>query len=302
MKVLLVWLLTCLIWGTVWLFIKIGLRDLPPLSFAGLRLALALAILLPLLAARRTPLPRTRREWSLVLFTGFLLLGANYALLYWGARHIPSGLTALLQAATPAFGLLFAQRLLPGERATRSAVASLALGLAGVAVVFSDQLRVAGWPALAGSAAVAAGAACVALAYVVIKSAGTRLHPTSLMAGQMLCGMIPLVAAGLLREGNPADFNWTPAAVGSLLYLTLAGSLAGFWLNYWLLRRMDAMKVLLMSIPEPLLAVLLGALVLGERLTRETAAGGVLILASVWLALRRPAASSRAGDDASDKP
>ena len=287
MRVVLVWVLTCLIWGTVWLFIKIGLRDLPPLSFAGLRLFVALCVLLPLLALRRTPLPRTRRQWALIVSTGFLLLGANYALLYWGARHISSGLTAVLQAATPAFGLVFARKLLPGERVTPAGLASLALGVAGVGVIFSDQLRVAGWPALLGSAAVAAGAALVALAYVLVKARGAGLPPTTLMAGQMFCGMIPLLAFGFATEGGPASFRWTPAAAASLLYLALAGSLAGFWLNYWLLRRMDAMKVLLMSIPEPLIAVLLGALVLGERLTRQTALGGALVLLSVWLALKR---------------
>ena len=287
MKVVLVWLLTCLIWGTVWLFIKVGLRDLPPLSFAGLRLAVALCVLLPLLALRRTPLPRTRREWALIVSTGLLLLGANYALLYWGARHISSGLTAVLQAATPAFGLVFARRFLPGERVTPAGVAAIGLGVAGVAVIFSDQLRVAGWPALLGSAAVAAGAGLVALAYVLVKSRGSGLHPTTLMAGQMLCGMIPLLGFGLAREGSPLSLRWTPAAAASLLYLALAGSLAGFYLNYWLLRRMDAMKVLLMSVPEPLIAVLLGALVLGERLTRQTAVGGALVLLSVWLALSR---------------
>lgn len=287
MKVVLVWLLTCLIWGTVWLFIKIGLRDLPPFSFAGLRLAVALCVLLPLLALRRTHWPRTRRERALIASTGFLLLGGNYALLYWGAQHISSGLTAVLQAATPAFGLFLARKFLPGERATPAGLAALALGVLGVAVIFSDQLRVAGWSALLGSAAVAAGAALVALAYVLIKAHGAGLPPTTLMAGQMLCGMIPLLAVGFVREGSPLSFRWTPSAAASLIYLALAGSLAAFWLNYWLLRRMDAMKVLLMSIPEPLIAVVIGALVLGERLTRQTAAGGALVLLSVWLALKR---------------
>src|SRR5215210_3327904 len=103
MRVVLVWILTCLIWGTIWLFIKVGLGDLPPFSFAG------------------------------------LLLGVNYALLYWGARYIPSGLTAVLQAVTPAFGLVFARRFLPGERATPRGLAALAVGVAGVVVIFSDQ-------------------------------------------------------------------------------------------------------------------------------------------------------------------
>lgn len=287
MRVMIVWVVVCCVWGTVWLFIKLGLRDLPPVSFAGIRLAVAVAVLLPVVVARRKGFPKGVRDIAFVAGTGLLLLGLNYALLFWGAQFIPSGLTAVLQAATPVFGLAFAHLLLPEERFTLAKLGSLAIGVAGVAVIFSDQLRVAGWSALAGSAAVACGAVCVALAYVIVKARGSHLDPLTLMTGQMLSAMIPLLAFGFAREGNPLHFRWTPTATASLLYLALVGSVAAFGLNYWLLRRMGAMKLLLMSIPEPLIAVVLGALVLGETLTARTALGGALILASVALLLPR---------------
>jgi drug/metabolite transporter (DMT)-like permease len=292
MRLALVWVVTCCVWGTVWLFIKLGLRDLPPVSFAGIRLAVAVALLLPAVAARRRGLPRGVRDLAFIAGTGLLLLGANYALLFWGARFIPSGLTAVLQAATPVFGLAFAHYLLPEERFTPAKLGALALGVAGVAVIFSDQLRVAGWAALAGSAAVAGGAICVALAYVVVKARGGHLDPLTLMTGQMLAAMIPLLAFGFAREGNPLHFRWTQTATASLLYLAVVGSVVGFGLNYWLLRRMGAMKLLLMSIPEPLIAVVLGAVVLEESLTARTALGGALILTSVALLLPRRTADA----------
>ena len=285
MKVLLVWAITCLIWSTVWLFIKLGLHDLPPVSFAGIRLVIAVAILLPFVLIRRTPLPRSGREWALVAVTGLLLLGFNYGLVFWGAQFITSGLTAVLQAVTPAFTLAFAHYLLPNERFTLAKLSAVALGVVGVAVIFSDQMQVVGWDALAGSVAVVGGALCVAFAYVLVKAHVGHLHPTVLTTGQMLCAMVPLVAYGLVREGNPLTFNWTPQAVFSLLYLALAGSVAAFWLNYWLLKRMDTTKVMSMSLVEPLLAVLLGALVLGEKLTAHALLGGVCILASIGLIL-----------------
>jgi drug/metabolite transporter (DMT)-like permease len=287
MRVALVWVAVCCMWGTVWLFIKLGLRDLPPVSFAGIRLAVAVAVLLPVAVARRKGFPRRGRDLAFVAGTGLLLLGANYALLFWGAQFIPSGLTAVLQAATPVFGLAFAHHLLPEERFTLSKVGALALGVAGVGVIFSDQLRVAGWAALAGSAAIACGAVCVALAYVIVKARGSHLDPLTLMTGQMICAMIPLLAFGFIREGNPLHFHWTPRATASLLYLALVGSVAAIGLNYWLLRRMGAMKLLLMSIPEPLIAVVLGAVVFKESLTARTALGGALILTSVALLLPR---------------
>jgi drug/metabolite transporter (DMT)-like permease len=292
-----VWAITCLIWSTVWLFIKLGLHDLPPVSFAGLRLVIAVAILLPFVLVRRTPLPRGGRERALVAVTGLLLLGFNYALVFWGAQFITSGLTAVLQAVTPAFTLAFAHYLLPSERFTLAKLSAVALGVVGVAVIFSDQMQVVGWDALAGSAAVVGGALCVAFAYVLVKAHVGHLHPTVLTTGQMLCAMVPLVAYGLAREGNPLTFNWTPQAVFSLLYLALAGSVAAFWLNYWLLQRMDTTKVMSMSLVEPLLAVLLGALVLGEKLTAHAMLGGVCILASIGLILTgriRPARAAGA--------
>lgn len=293
MKLLFVWMVTCLIWSTVWLFIKLGLRDLPPVSFAGIRLVVAVAALVPVIIVQRIRLPHKARDLLLIAVTGWLLLGLNYGLVFWGAQYISSGLTAVLQAVTPAFGLVFAGYFLPHERITFLKLSALGAGIGGVAVIFSNQLQVAGWLALLGCAAVVTGALCVALAYVLIKAYGSHLHPTVLTAGQMMCALVPLLILGLVKEGSPLTFHWTWRAVVSLLYLALAGSVAAFWLNYWLLKRMDATRVLLMSIVEPLLAVLLGALVLGESLTLRTLLGGVCIIFSIWLILLRRSTSAR---------
>lgn len=83
MKLLVVWWITCLIWSSVWLFIKIGVTELPPVSFAGIRLLIALAVLTPILAIRRVPVP-PRRDWHLIAVTGVLLLAINYACTYRG--------------------------------------------------------------------------------------------------------------------------------------------------------------------------------------------------------------------------
>src|SRR4051812_18550590 len=104
---LVLWWVTCLIWSSVWLFIKVGLRDLPPVSFAAVRLGVAVVVFIPILLARRVSLPRRRADWQMIAVAGVLLLGVNYALLFWGAQFIPSGLTAVLSAVTPAFALVF---------------------------------------------------------------------------------------------------------------------------------------------------------------------------------------------------
>lgn len=274
MKVVLVWVAVCLIWSSVWLFIKLGLHDLPPISFAGIRLVVAIVILLPVMFVRRTRLPHWAHDFALIAITGLLLLSLNYGLLYWGAQHISSGLTAVLQAATPLFGLVFAHYLVSNERITFLKLFGLGLGVAGVAIIFSNQLQTTGRMALLGCAAVVAGAVCVAAAYVLVKAYGSHLHPTTLITGQMLCGLIPLVTLGYITEGDPLKFRWTPTAIFSLMYLALAGSILAFWLNYWLLARMDATKVMLMGIAETLLAVVLGATFLVKKLRHGRLSAG----------------------------
>jgi drug/metabolite transporter (DMT)-like permease len=285
MKTLMVWIITCLIWSSVWLFIKLGLQDLPPISFAGLRLLIAVVILLPVIAVGKFPLPHKFSDFLLIAVTGLLLLGLNYGLVFWGAQYISSGLTAVLQSATPAFGLIFTVYYIPQERITIKKVCALIIGISGVAIIFSDQLQLAGGTALLGCVAVVGGALCVAFSYVFVKARGSHLHPIILILGQMLCGMLPLLFFGFFKEGNPIEFRWTSTAIFSLLYLALAGSIAAFGLNYWLLKRMDASKIMLMSIVQPLLALVLGWMVLGEPLAEQTIWGGCCILLSIALTL-----------------
>src|SRR4029453_6898001 len=118
MKPRLVWLVLCLIWGSTWLFIKLGLDDLPPFTFAGIRFVIASAILFAIIKARPLSFPRTRADWILLAVTGVLSFSLNYGLLFWGEQYISSGLAALLQATIPAFGLVIAHFYLPGERMT----------------------------------------------------------------------------------------------------------------------------------------------------------------------------------------
>jgi drug/metabolite transporter (DMT)-like permease len=279
-----VWWLTCLIWSSVWLFIKLGLRDLPPVTFAAIRLLVAIALFLPILRLRGVSLPRRAADWSIIFVAGLLLLGVNYALLFWGAQYIPSGLAAVLQAVTPAFALVIGHFMLPDEPFSFKALGAIAIGIAGVAIISADQLHVAGRMALLGSLAVTGGALCVGFAYVYVKArGGRRLRPEVLTCGQMICAAGPMLAFAMIHEGNPLARPWTPLAIGCVLYLAIAGSVGATWLNYWLLERMSATAVLSMALVEPLIAVLLGAAVLGERVTINAALGGVLVLCSIFM-------------------
>ena len=288
MKARLVWLVLCGIWGSTWLFIKLGLEDLPPLTFAGIRFVIACAIILCIIRIRGLQLPRARADWILLAVTGILSFGLNYGLVFWGEQHISSGLAALLQATLPAFGLVFAHFHLPGERLSWARIGGVVLGVCGVAIVFSNQLAVAGRQALAGCVALILSAAFAAYSNVLVKAHGKNLNPAILAAGQMFFGLLLLLAVGIPLEGNPFRFHWTPMAVIAMLYLAVVGSVIAFLLYYWLVLNMDVTNSMLIALVTPVVAVVLGMLVLNEEFGWRTLAGGAMIMLGIaFIVLKR---------------
>jgi drug/metabolite transporter (DMT)-like permease len=288
MKARLVWLVLCGIWGSTWLFIKLGLEDLPPLTFASIRFVIACTILYAWIRIRHLRLPKTRADWILLAITGVLSFGLNYGLVFWGEQYISSGLAALLQATLPAFGLVFAHIHLPSERLSWARIGGVILGVCGVAVVFSNQLAVSGRRALAGCVALMLSALFAAYANVLVKARGTKMDPAILAAGQMFFGLLLLLTAGIALEGNPLNIRWTPIALVSLLYLAIVGSVIAFLLYYWLLLNMDVTKSMLIALVTPVVAVILGMIVLDEEIGWRTLIGGAMIMIGIsFIVVRR---------------
>ncbi|MCA1629572.1 MAG: EamA family transporter [Acidobacteria bacterium] len=278
-----------LIWSSTWLFIKLGLEDLPPVTFAGVRFVVASLALGAFVAVARRPLPRARREWGLIALTGVMAFSLNYGLLFWGEKYVSSGLAALLQTSIPVFGLVIGHLHLPNERMTRRKVAGVLIGIAGVAFILTHQKEENGAAALWGGAAIVLGAFCVAYANVLIKARGARIDPAAMALGQMVCGFVPLLLFGAAFEGNPLKLRWTPLAIVCLLYLSLVGSALAFLLFYWLVRNMDVTKTMLIPLVTPVIALTLGAIFLHEALTWRVAAGGAAVLCGIALIVRRKA-------------
>lgn len=288
MKARLVWLALCCIWGSTWLFIKLGLDDLPPFSFAAIRFVIAFIILFSWIRIRGIHFPKARGEWILLAITGVLAFGINYGLVFWGEQYISSGLAALLQATIPAFGLIFAHFHLPAERLTWTRIGGVILGVCGVGVIFSNQLVVSGGQALAGCVALILSSLVVAYSNVLVKAYGKHMNPAILAGGQMFFGLLLLVAAGFALEGNPLRHRWTLMAVISLFYLAIVGSVIAFMLYYWLVLNMDVTKTMLIALVTPVVAVLLGMIVLKEEIGWRTLIGGAMIILGIsFIVLRR---------------
>jgi drug/metabolite transporter (DMT)-like permease len=281
------WLGLCGIWGSTWLAIKVGLRDLPPITFAGARFVIAAAVLFGVILARRIRLPWAARDWRLLVYTGFLTITVNYALVFWGEQYISSGLAALLNATIPIFGLPLAHRYVAAEPLTARKVIGVLLGVLGVLVVFGAELS--GGPlAFWAGAGIIVASFSGAQASVLMKARGSHIDPAITAGVQMAAGCVPLMLVGISVEGNPFTFHWTPVALVSLVYLALVGSVIAFLTYYWLIRHIEVTRVLLIPLVTPLVAVLLGTVFLGESLGWGTVLGGGAIIAGVMLTIVRP--------------
>ncbi len=282
-----VWLVLCLIWGTTWLFIKVGLEEIPPFTFALLRFIVSIIIVGAIIIVSRIGLPANARDWRLLAITGVLQFSINYSLVFWSELHISSGLAAVLQAMIPVFGLILAAVYLPEEKITMLKIAALGIGVAGVGVIFYEQLSIESTMAFAGSVAIVIGAFAAAQASILTKAKGGNMHPAILLFGQMVCGIGPIFVIVFLREGNPFNLNITFSGIFSIMYLAVLGTVVSFWLYYWLLSRIESTKAMTIALVTPLVAVVCGNLFLGEKLRTQTIAGGALILASVGLIVFR---------------
>lgn len=280
----LVWALACALWSSTFLFIKVGLAEIPPFTFAASRLAIA-TILLGAVATfarhwRRVP----SREVRHILASGILLLGINYALVYWGAQFVSSGVVAILQASQPTMALLVGA-LIGAERLTGQRLAAVVAGLGGTLLIFGNELGLDGARGPLGVAAVGAGALCVALSYTWLKAHVRVSTGTAVAALQCAAGVLLLSGLAVVAEPAPDVGRWSPTAWAALLYLSIAASGAAFGLNYWLLRRMTASAMLMMGVAEAPIALLLGWAVLNEPLRPGMVGGAALIGVGVALTI-----------------
>ena len=209
----------CVVWSSTWLAIKIGLRDLPPISYAAIRFLIAIVVLLAVSIGRARLLPRNRTEYIILAWTGVLMFTVNYGLLFWGELHVSSGLAAVLQATIPIFGMVFAHLMLPSEPLRWQRLAGAFVALAGVAVICARLLDFSGPMAFWGGLGIVVGAAGAAYSNVLLKQRPIQLGPAMIAAWQMIFGTVPLLLIGWTVEGNPARFHWTAMSIFCLLYL-----------------------------------------------------------------------------------
>jgi drug/metabolite transporter (DMT)-like permease len=270
------------IWGTTWLGIKFSLGGLPALTGAGIRFVLAGLFLYAFAAALRVDFRRAAPPLHLVLVLALTMFGVNYALTYLGETHLASGLVAVLFGTMPFFIFGFAH-VMVGERAHRTTIVGALLALGGVAVISlvgnvrGDVLYVAA--VLVASAS--SGFANVYLKRFADAEPFATLPPAMLLAGTVMA------LAGIAFEHPDWHRATAPASLAALAYLAVCGSAIAFYLNHWLLQRIDSGTMGLSALMIPVLAVVVGAVFGGEVFGARDLVGALLVLAGVWLSLSR---------------
>lgn len=274
-----------LIWGSTFLAVRVADdHGYDPLGASWLRLAGMAALLLLIAAATRARWPRGRLLGVLAL-AGVLGFGVNFTLLFYGEQRVPSGTAAVMWGIYPTLVTLGAARFLVGEPLTARRIAGAGLAALGLVVVFRAQLGAA---PLLSLGAVLTGIVCSTAGSLLFKRFGKDVDPvvlngiaTTASAGALLPVVLAAHAAVL-----PPD---RPALL-ALGYLTIVGGSA-FLLWAWLLQRWPATRVSYQTVLSPLVAVLLGALLLGERVEPLFLAGGALVLLGTWVAITAHAAT-----------
>ena len=287
-----------LIWGGAFVFIGVAVRHVDPLTYVWLRLTIAAGAMWAFLAWTGQKLGLPRQMWGAILLLALLNNALPFALFGWGQTQIASGLASILNATTPIWGVVVAHLFTADERMTPRKVAGVLLGFGGVAVMIGPSLfGTIGSSALAQIACITASL-CYALAAVWARRfRPLGLSPLSVTTGQLTAGAAMMLPVALL-----VDRPWTAAlppleAWGSIVALALLCTAVGYVLYFRLIDSAGATNALLVTLLVPPIAILLGALLLGETLAPQDFLGLALIavglaaidgrLLSLWRGRRR---------------
>jgi len=289
-KLLLAFGIIYFVWGSTFLAIRVGVREVPPLLLAGMRFFSAGIVLYAWMRAKGTPSP-TLREWKSAAVLATLIFVCDYGLLFWAEKRVPSGIAAVMLATIPAFMALSEILFLRTQRLTVRLGFALLLGLAGVAVLMSRAVSLGEKPVdTLGAMALLASAVSWSLASVLTQKLTLPQSKVMSSGAQMLAGGIFLfVAAALFGEFRGFDpHTVSRGAWLALLYLIVAGSIVGFTAYVWLLHYESPTKVGTYAYVNPVVAVLVGYFLGGEALGVRTVAGTLLVLVSVIVITTTP--------------
>lgn len=279
------WLLFGLIslfWGSSYLFIKIGIETLSPLTLISGRLFFGSLVLGAALLLARVPIPRDRSTYAKLVVMAVLNIVVPFSLITWGERYIDSSLAAILQATTPLFTIVIASLALAEEAITLNRLMGLIIGFGGVVVLFSHGLSGGSNSSLPGEIALVLSSVSYAAGGVFVRVNMRGFHPTVPAFFQVSIALLITSAMALLLE-SPIHLPDTPRALFAIVWLGVFGSSLAYLIYFRLVHVLGPTRMSLITYVMPIVGIVLGVAVLGETIDLRIATGTAIILAGVGL-------------------
>lgn len=278
MKVL-TYIMLCLIWGSTWLVIKVGLEDAPPLWSAALRFLLAATLLYGInyVAKQRYPIG-WRNKWR-AAWPGIFTFFGSYALTYMGEDYISSALAAILFAVFPFFVMALMPLMVKTERVGFMSLIGALVGFGGTILIFAEPVQVES-SALIGMIFLILSPICAAIGSVSVKAYLHSAPVFPMITLQMTVGAILMTLCAIIFEPF-SDFKSTTSSVGAILFLAIFGSIITFGGYFWLLKQLRLVTMSMIALITPVVAMFMGYVFLKEKLTIENYIGAALVLMGV---------------------
>jgi drug/metabolite transporter (DMT)-like permease len=284
--------LMCMIWGSNWLALKVGMAVVPPGFFSGLRWTTAGLILLGWRLAQGQYSKVSRRLLGRLLLVSFLMVALNSVIQNYGLRYVSSGLAAVISSALTPISLLAFSVWFGHERFRVRQLGAIVVGVAGILLLFGPKAVRGGVEnmELLGASGVIVGCLCFSLGSVMCRSLMRSLPPAQVTTMTNLLGGLMLLVGSVAVEpgaGAAMRLDWGWAAWASWFFLLVPGSLVGTLIYFMLVRDWGASRAGTYAFVTPVISVLLGVIVLSEQVDAMEAVGMLLMLAAAGLALRR---------------
>lgn len=279
-------LLLGLIWGGSFLSIRIALNEIPVVTSVLHRTGWAMLVLWVVVIVQRQTIPRDPRVWGAFLVMGILNNVIPFGLMSWGQLYIESGLTSILNAATAIFGVIVAAMVFADERLTIRKLAGVSLGFLGVATAIGLEGFANFDPRSTAQIAVILGTISYALASSWARLKLSHLPPTLAAAGMLTVSTFILLPAAFLIDG-PVALDLMPQTWISIAYYSLIATAGAYLLYYRVLAMAGSGNLMLVTLLIPPVAIVLGAVVLGEELRPQAYVGFVLLAVGLLILNKR---------------
>jgi drug/metabolite transporter (DMT)-like permease len=276
-KVTAVFVMICLLWGSTWLAIRVGLESLTPMISAGIRFLIASLLILLIMKFRNIKPQSDKTAYRLYFVMGIFSFVIPFGLVYWAEQFVPSGLASVLFAVYPFFVAIFSFFVFKNDKIGLNKMIGIVAGFTGIVIIFSESFDWNFSDYFLGMLAIVLSGTMQAAIAVSIKKFGGHLHPLSMNFVPMLLAAILMLLIGVLIEDKSRlvfDFN----AAASVLYLGVFGSVFTFTGYYWLLKRINIIVLSLVAFITPIIALLLGWIFYNEQLTFRHLVGSMLVL------------------------